>query len=141
MNNIKNLGVFLLVVTLFIGCTKDEEEAIPEVETPINLLLGTWSETNVTLNGVDSTNQIICDGERELYIFNEDNETFSERDFGDSCEERIEQGVFVYNNSVLTLQFSNDIEQYDVLELTEDTLRFSFQDGTVLIEQTYSKIN
>lgn len=121
MNNIKYLGVFLLAVILFTGCTKDEEEAKPEAETAINLLLGTWSETNVTLNGEDSTNQIICDGERELYVFNDDNETFSERDFGDSCEERIEQGDFIYNNSMLTLQFSDDTEQYDVLELTEDT--------------------
>ncbi|WP_418512105.1 lipocalin family protein [Corallibacter sp.] len=134
----------LLVTSLFISsCSSDDfqEQRTEPTTTLLDLLKGTWEESNVTHDGVDSETQIICNNEREQYIFNEDN-SFTERYFDDFCNEDFDNGQFILSESSLTLNFddsSTDI--YQIEELSETILKISFDDGGVLVEETYVKID
>lgn len=139
MRKIKIL-LFVAIIALLSSCTTDDEKTTePDIINNMSLFIGTWEESNVLINGVQSQNQIICNGEREQYMFNDDN-TFTERDFGDNCQERIEGGTFSETDTSFTLEFTDDTEIYELIELTETTLRFSFNDGGSVIEQIYTKL-
>ncbi|WP_298347924.1 lipocalin family protein [uncultured Dokdonia sp.] len=130
----------MAIMSILSSCTTDDEKMInPDYIGDVSMFIGTWKESNVLINGVQSQNQIICNGEREQYMFNDDN-TFTERDFGDNCQERIEGGTFSETDTSFTLEFTNDSEVYELIELTDTTLRFSFNDGGSVIEQIYTKL-
>ena len=75
---VKLFGALIIASSLF-SCSKDDVTPSPTTEpTNIELIQGTWKETNLTHDGITSTTQIICDGERERYTFVNDN-SFSER--------------------------------------------------------------
>lgn len=135
-----NILPFIAVISILSSCTTDDEKTIePDIMDDISLFIGTWEESNVLIDGVQSQTQIICNGERERYTFNIDN-TFTERDFGDNCQERIEGGTFSETDTSFTLEFTDDTEIYELTELTESTLHFSFNDGGIVIEQIYTKL-
>jgi hypothetical protein len=134
----------LIATCLFtMSCSEeDENEPVPVQEiTNLDLIKGTWEESNVTHDGVTSTTQIICNGERELFTFLGDN-TFSERYFGDSCDEGFDNGTFVVNETSFTLSYDdNSVDIYTIVELNETTLKFNFNDGGVIVEDTYIKVS
>lgn len=133
------IGFCLIIISLASCSTDDSKSTAPEEETPINMLIGEWQESNVTFDGVISTTQVICNGERELYTFSNDSD-FSERTFGDICDIRIDEGTYELVDDTLTLQFADgDIDIYTVVELSETTLRFNFNDGGIIVEETYTK--
>ncbi|KEZ93529.1 hypothetical protein IL45_04770 [Nonlabens ulvanivorans] len=137
MKHLKLISIVICVITITSCSTDDGKSEQPSNHT--NLLLGVWEESNVSFDGVDSTSQTICNGERELYTF-EVNGMVTEREFDDFCDERFEAGTYSLLNDTLTLSLDGDTDTYEVVELTDETLRFTFMDGNVLIEETYVKL-
>lgn len=137
---IKTLITYCLVLICLASCSTDDSKTVTqEDENLINMLLGEWQESNVTFDGVTSTTQVICNGERELFTFSNDTD-FSERTFGDTCNSRVDDGMYQLVDEILTLQFTDgDIDIYTAVELNETTLRFNFNDGGVIVEETYTK--
>lgn len=136
-------STFLATSLFFSSCSSDDssEQRTEPTTTQLDLLKGTWEESNVTHDGVDSETQIICNNEREQYVFNEDN-SFTERYFDDYCDEDFDYGEFELSESSLTLNFDDSsTDVYQIVELNDTTLKISFDDGGVLVEETYVKIN
>lgn len=138
---VKLLGAITIVSTLF-SCSQDDISPSSDVEpTNHELIQGTWRESNVTHNGVVSTTQVICNGERELYTF-EINNSFTERIFDDNCIEENESGDFTINETSFTLTYQDStVETYNLIELSESILKFNFNDSGIVVEQTYTKVN
>ncbi|WP_452600477.1 lipocalin family protein [Pontimicrobium sp. MEBiC06410] len=136
-------STFLATSLFFSSCSSDDssEQRTEPTTTQLDLLKGAWEESNVTHDGVDSETQIICNNEREQYVFNEDN-SFTERYFDDYCDENYDNGEFVLSETSLTLNFyDSSTDVYQIVELSDTTLKISFDDGGVLVEETYVKIN
>ena len=134
----------LLATSLFISsCSSDDssEQRTEPTNTQLDLLKGTWEESNVTHDGVDSQTQIICNNEREQYVFNEDN-SFTERYFDDYCDEDFDYGDFTINAESLVFAYDDaSTDTYQVNELNDTTLKISFDDSGILVEETYTKID
>ena len=124
------------------SCTEEDNEPTPAEElSNLDLIKHTWEKSTVTHDGVTSTTQVICDEERELFTFMSDN-TFFERYFDDSCEEGFDNGTFVVKETSFILSYNDSsIVTYTIVELSETTLKFNFNDGGVIVENTYSKSN
>jgi len=136
-------SAILLATSLFtMSCSEDNNEPEPTEEvTNLDLIKGTWEESNVTHDGVTSTTQIICNEERELFTFLNDN-TFSERYFDDSCDEDFDNGTFIVDETSFTLNYADSsVDTYTIVELNETTLKFNFNDGGVIVEDTYIKVS
>lgn len=136
-------STFLATSLFFSSCSSDDssEQRTEPTTTQLDLLKGTWKESNVTHDGVDSETQIICNNEREQYVFNEDN-SFTERCFDDYCDVDYNNGEFVLSETSLTLNFDDSsTDVYQIVELNDTTLKINFDDGGVLVEETYIKIN
>lgn len=89
-------AILLATSLLTMSCSEDDNEPEPAEEvTNLDLIKGTWEESNVTHDGVTSTTQIICNEERELFTFLNDS-TFSERYFDDYCDEYFDNGTFCF---------------------------------------------
>jgi len=142
-NNPITFSMLLLATSLFtMSCSDDDTtEQRAEPTTQLDLLKGTWEESNVTHDGVDSQTQIICNNEREQYVFNEDN-SFTERYFDDYCDEDFDYGDFTINaESLLFVYDDASTDTYQVNELNDTTLKISFDDSGILVEETYIKID
>lgn len=138
---VKFIGATLIAASL-LSCSKDDNTETP-VDEPTNkeLIQGTWEEVNVTHDGVVSNTQVICNGERELYTFIND-DSFTERYFDDGCNEDFDNGTFTIDETSFTLTYQDtSIDTYNIVELNETTLKFNFNDGGVIVEETYIKVN
>lgn len=148
--------ILLLLVTLFtLSCSNEEVSITPnQINTPVQtptdeedsgstiqeMIIGNWEETNVTHDGVVSNSQIICNNEREQFRF-QTTSGFTERSFDDYCEEVLESGTYTINSSELVLTFSGQSSDvYQIEELNETELVISFNDGGIVVEETYIKI-
>jgi len=135
-------AILLATSLLTMSCSEDDNEPEPAEEvTNLDLIKGTWEESNVTHDGVTSTTQIICNEERELFTFLNDS-TFSERYFDDYCDEYFDNGTFIVDETSFTLNYDDSsVDTYTIVELNETTLKFNFNDGGVIVEDTYIKVS
>lgn len=136
----KKLNLLILVfATIFIACNKDDDASNEETSLNKDLIVGKWDVTSIIIDGI-ATDQDDCELLSTLHI--KEDGTYEEQIYGgfvgNCIPDDLEKGTWELSENILTLmldELGNATRltfKYTILELTETTLKYEFEDEDIL---------
>ncbi|WP_053991298.1 lipocalin family protein [Mangrovimonas sp. TPBH4] len=139
--------LFAAMTLLFVSCSKDDDDNGPKITAEI---AGTWTlesykyqehtvqsvmgqsattdqveeayDINYTMVFSEETNEVVGDGSYGLEITTSI-QGQQMNSYDDGISDYYDEGTYEMAETVLTLDFYGDIEEYEILELTASTLK------------------
>ncbi|WP_074409497.1 MULTISPECIES: lipocalin family protein [Aquimarina] len=140
----KKLNLLILVfATIFIACNKDDDASNEETSSNKELIVGKWDVTSIIVDGI-TLDADDCELNSTIHI--KEDGTYEEQIYGGfvgSCmPDDLDKGTWELSENILTLtldELGNAIRltfNHTILELTETTLKYEFEDEDILDDGT-----